>query len=411
MVMNKTRMLAFIVAMGWLMALVAFSACSTPGKEVPDPGFFGKGPEHNLLRVPRWRAPDFSDDMPLEGLLDAVQASMDYYQGLAPDRPFRFGRDTFTAEEMMGSLQKFMDIMQDNSGEEERRDALLGQFRVYRGGGRKDVTFTGYYEPVPRGSRLPGIDCTVPIYRVPDDMISVDLGLFLDDLKGKRIVGRYQDGSLVPYYSRYDIDRLESLSGRGYEIAWVEDPVEAFFLHIQGSGRIILPDGSAIGVHYAGNNGRPYSSIGRLLIEEGKVAAEDMSMSTIRDYLTAHPEEMDRILDHNTKYVFFSADSSGPSGSVGVPLSAGRSLATDPAYYPPGALAYIDTEEPVLADDGKPTEWKKIKRFVLNQDSGEAISGPSRADLFWGSGDEAGQVAGWMKQNGSLYFIAPRKGG
>ena len=172
-----------------------------------------------------------------------------------------------------------------------------------------------------------------------------------------------------------------------------------------------MPDGSAIGVHYAGNNGHPYRSIGRLLIEDGKVPAEDMSMSGIRDYLTAHPEEMERILDHNDKYIFFAADNAGPSGSVGVPLKAGRSLATDPTYYPPGALAYIDTVEPVLSEEGRPQEWKKVKRFVLNQDTGEAISGPCRADLFWGSGNEAGQVAGWMKQNGSLYFLAPRKDG
>ncbi len=407
--MNGTRKFVLKMIWGWLLSVFVISACSTPGKEVPDPGFFGPGPEHNLLRVARWSAPDFTDDMQMEGLSDAVKASLGYYQGLAPDRVFRFGRDTFTAKEMIDSLEKFMGDIQENQGDKERRDALLRHFRLYRGGGGRDVLFTGYYEPVIRGSRLPGVDSTVPIYRLPDDMISVSLGLFSAELKGRRVVGRYQDGTLIPYYSRHDIDREELLSGRGYEIAWVEDPIEAFFLHIQGSGRIILPDGSAVCVHYAGSNGRPYRSIGRYLIEEGKITAEEMSMRAIKDYLVSYPEEMDQILDYNEKYIFFVGDSTGPTGSVGVRLNAGRSIATDPAYYPRGALGYIDTEQPVLSEDGVPKEWKRVKRFVMNQDSGEAIRGPCRVDMFWGSGDEAGEVAGWMKQKGRLYFLAPRR--
>lgn len=396
--------------MGCILTLLMTAACAAPEGKVKESAGTVVTPENDLKRISRWNMPEFNDDLPMAGLVEAVRGSVEYYRRQNPNRTYRFGKDVFTARDLQNALEKFLSLMEQTPGEKERRAVLRKNFRVYRGGGKKDkVLFTGYYEPVLYGSRLPGIDYTVPLMGMPNDLIKVELATFLPDLKGRRLVGRYQNGALVPYYSRYEIDRLGILGGRGYEIAWIQDPVEAFFLQIQGSGRIIFPDGSIRCVHYAGNNGRPYRSIGKRLIETGKIPAEEMSMRSLKDYLKKHPEEMERALDYNENYVFFEDVPLGPLGGTGILLTPERSMATDPRFYPPGALAYIETEVPVLGEDGRPREWKTVHRFVLNQDAGGAIRGPERADLFWGTGDAAGQVAGWMKQSGRLYFLAPRQ--
>jgi len=367
-------------------------------------------PESAMQRIYGWSVPDLSDDLPLEGLLEAVRGSMEFYEGQDRNLAYRFGKDLYKASELKTSLQNFITLMEQTGYQDERRKLIKDRFHLYRAGDKqKKVLFTGYFEPVLYGSRLPGIDSMVPVYGVPSDLITVDLSKFMPEEKGKRLIGRYQGGTLVPYYTRYEIDRLGILSGRGYEIAWVQDPVEAFFLQVQGSGKIIFPDGSVVHVHYAANNGRPYRSIGELLTRTGKIPGEQMSMHALKAYLKAHPEELERTLDYNQRYVFFEEVPTGPLGSTGVPLTPERSLATDPKVYPPGALVYVETEVPVLGDDGMPARWQRIQRFVLNQDAGGAIRGPGRADLFWGSGETAGQVAGWMNRAGNMYFLAPKQ--
>jgi membrane-bound lytic murein transglycosylase A len=397
--------------LGMILTLAMVASCAAPRTETAEPEAYGEGTIGDLSRVSWLRAPALSDDLPPSGLLDAVAASIGYYEKQSPDKLYRFGRDVYKAGDLKKALEDFAAIVRRNPGEEERRKALKEGFVVYRGGGgEKEVLVTGYYEPILNGSRLPGIGNNVPIYGLPKDLITVDSSAFVPDMGGKRLVGRYQNGSLVPYYTRYEIDNLGVLRGRGYELAWIADPLDAFFLQVQGSGRIMLPSGGQLSVGYAGNNGRAYRSIGKLLIETGKIPDSEMSMHTLKQYLRTHPEDREAVLAYNENYVFFKEVPSGPLGSTGVLLTPERSVATDPGNYPPGALAYLETEAPMVGEDGRQMGWKKVARFVLNQDAGGAIRGPGRVDLFWGSGEESGRVAGWMKKPGRLYFLAPKPG-
>jgi membrane-bound lytic murein transglycosylase A len=197
------------------------------------------------------------------------------------------------------------------------------------------------------------------------------------------------------------------LQGRGLERVWLRDAWERFVLHIQGSGRVRLPDGRAIRVGYAASNGRPYRAIGRYLREQGYLQEKEISMERIGAFLQSNPGRAEEILSINERYIFFRllADSEGPLGALGVPLTPGRSIATDLTLFPPGALAYLVSRQPELDESGKLTGWKELRRFVLNQDAGGAILGPGRVDLFFGSGDRAGRAAGEMKEEGKIYFL------
>jgi membrane-bound lytic murein transglycosylase A len=265
---------------------------------------------------------------------------------------------------------------------------------------------TGYYEPVVEASpeRTPGY--AVPILGLPDDLVEARLEAFDPRYRGERIVGRVDGRRLVPYWPRADID-AGRLAGRGLELAWARDPVDVFFMEIQGSGTLRFPDGREQRVGYAGANGRAYRAIGRLLIDEGHVPREAMSMQAIRAWLAAHPEERRRVLQHNESYVFFRPLTGPPEGSLGRPLTPGRSIATDMRLFPPGALAFIETEQPERAADGA-TRWSPLARFVLNQDTGGAIRGAGRVDFFWGRGERAAFAAGLMRQPGRLHVLVAR---
>ncbi len=404
--LNQTKTFLFVA----LLLLGLLSACAAPAPDVAAVSD-NLDPVNDLKPVKWWRGgPSFSDDTSIESLVVAGRGSLEYYEKQSPGRTYRFGRDVYTAGELKQFLVDFLTFAGKYPDAGERREYLKKNAKIYRGGGkRKKVLFTGYYEPVLEGSRLPGIQYSVPIFRLPGDLITVDLGEFEPRFKRRSLVGRYQDGTLVPYYTRHEIDRLEALSGRGYEIVWVRDPLEAFFLHIQGSGKILLPDGRVLNVHYAGNNGKPYRPIGRYLAEQEKIALEDISTDTIKKYMMNHPEDSEKIMDYNERYIFFAETKGGPLGSSGILLTPDRSMATDPAFYPPGALAYIETEVPVPMREGTPVTWEQANRFVFNQDAGGGVKGPGRADLFFGTGPLAGERAGEMKQGGKIYFLAPKK--
>lgn len=401
------RAVGRIAGFGFLGLILA--SCAAPGEEIEERQAPPTAVEESLVRAGKLSVQDLSDDLPRATLKEAVEKSLAYYARLDPKKPVTFGKDRYTVRDMQAMLRQFLALLDEPLDGKAIKDAMRERFVAYRGGGRtKEVLFTGYYEPVLHGSRLPGLDYTVPIYRVPADLIRVDLGLFRENLKGTRIVGRYSEGTLVPYYTRHEIDRLGLLNGRGYEIAWLQDPVDVFFLHIQGSGKVILPDRSVIHVHYAAANGRPYRGIGNVLVEQGAVPAADKSMWAIRKYLESNPAEQAGIMDYNESYVFFEAVPGGPLGSLGVRLTAGRSIAVDPDCYPPGALAYVETEVPVMGEDGRPVSWETVRRFVLVQDAGGAIRGPNRGDIFWGDAEDAGLQAGWMNRTGKIYFFAPK---
>jgi membrane-bound lytic murein transglycosylase A len=401
------RAVGRIVGFGFVGLILA--SCAAPREAIEEQGTLPAAVEESLVPAGKLSVPDLADDLPRATLKEAVQRSLAYYARLGPKKPVRFGRDRYTVRDMQAMLRQFLALLDEPLDGKAIKDAVQERFAVYRGGGRtREVQFTGYYEPVLYGSRLPGLDYTVPIYRVPADLIKADLGAFREDLKGIRIVGRYREGTLVPYYTRHEIDRLGLLNGRGYEIAWLQDPVDVFFLHIQGSGKVILPDGSLLHVHYAAGNGRPYRGIGNLLVGRGAISAEDKSMWAVKKYLKSNPAEQAGIMDYNERYVFFEVVPGGPLGSLGVPLTAGRSIAMDPDCYPRGALAYIETEVPVIGEDGQPMFWETVRRFVLVQDAGGAIQGPTRGDIFWGDDEDAGMQAGWMNRTGKIYLFAPK---
>lgn len=269
--------------------------------------------------------------------------------------------------------------------------------------GNADGLFTGYYEPELHGSRTKSARYRIPLYRVPGDLVTADLGLFREQLKGIRIVGRVKDGSLRPYDSRADIDE-GSLSGRGWELVYVDDPVDAFFLHIQGSGRVLLDDGSVMQVGYAGTNGRQYVAIGGELAAGGAIAKDDVSMQSIRAWLSAHPDQAERIMETNPSYVFFrELQGDGPVGSEGTVLTAGRSLAVDPRFVAFGIPVWLETRDPLDPS-------RALDRLLIAQDTGGAIKGPVRGDVFWGPGREAAERAGHMKSLGRYYLLLPKAG-
>jgi membrane-bound lytic murein transglycosylase A len=356
--------------------------------------------------------PVFRDDLDRESLARAVRKSLEYYARLPERTTYRLATERFTVRDMKESLGAFLEIVEtsDSPATIERR--VRETFDVYRASGGAPsgkVLFTGYYEPVLKGSPGRSEQYRYPIYRKPDDSVVVQLGKFREKYRNERLVGRVENGELVPYFSREEIDGAGVLENRGLEIAWFADPVDIFFLHIQGSGMICLPDGMCFQVSYAQSNGRAYRSIGRLLIDSGKATRENLSMQGIKKYLREHPEEAREILNYNESYVFFRRVEEGPVGSIGVALTGGRSIATDQTIFPRGALAFVKTRKPVIGPGGDIRSWVPFSRFVLNQDTGGAITGPGRVDLFCGRGNEAEITAGHLKEEGDLYFLVLKK--
>jgi membrane-bound lytic murein transglycosylase A len=273
---------------------------------------------------------------------------------------------------------------------------------------KKEVLFTGYYEPVIQGRLSRDDEYRYPVYAVPADLITIDLSLFSERFNGETIVARYADNEVIPYYDREEIEKNNPLEETAEVLAWANNLIDLFFLQIQGSGKIQLDDGSTINIHYHASNGHPYRSIGRLLIDEGKILKEEMSMQKIRAYLNENPHEIDRILNYNKSYVFFKLEADGPIGSLQERLTETRSLALDRRIFPPAALSYMETQRPLIDEAGLIIGWSDFKGFVLNQDTGGAIRGPGRADLYWGSGSFAKIAAGHMQHTGKLYFLVLR---
>lgn len=287
------------------------------------------------------------------------------------------------------------------------RDFIEKAFIPYRvlNNGRSEGLFTAYYEPVLRGSRQYGGQYTVPIYGRPKDLVTADLGTFSPDLHGRKIVGRIKNGKLGPYHNRASINS-GSLDGRRLEIVWVDNPIDAFFLHIQGSGQVVLENGRRIRIGYTAQNGHPYRSIGRELIRSGALTRKGVSMQSIRTWIQANPKKGHKLMEKNPSYIFFrEVKAKGPVGAQGVPLTPLRSLAVDRRFIPLGVPFWIDT---IVPAGNSWTESQPLRRLFIAQDTGGAIRGPVRADIFWGTGQEAGKTAGRMKHPGNYYLLLPR---
>jgi membrane-bound lytic murein transglycosylase A len=280
-------------------------------------------------------------------------------------------------------------------------EAKFDAYAVVAPDGAREGLVTGYYEPVLRGSRTRDARYRLPVYGVPGDLVVVDLSAQYPELRGLRLRGRLNGRRLEPYYSRGEIDAQNGSFGAPV-IAWVADPVELFFLQVQGSGQIQLDSGERLRVGYADQNGYPYRSLGRHLVEQGELALEDASMQGIKAWAAAHPERLGDALSQNPSYVFFRElpAGAGPVGALGLPLQAGFSIAVDPRFVPLGAPVYLSTTYPLSE--------QPLQRLVMAQDTGGAIRGAVRADFFWGSGPEAGESAGRMKQSGRLWILWPR---
>jgi len=283
-------------------------------------------------------------------------------------------------------------------------------YRVTSSDGSERGLVTGYYEPLLAGSRTRSAQYPTPLYAPPDDLLVVELSDLYPELKGKRVRGRLDGRRVVPYWVRSDIDAGKAGTD-GKALVYVSDPVDAFFLQIQGSGRVALDDGSVIRVGYADQNGQPFRSVARVLIDRGELARGEASMQGIRAWGRDHPEQLPALLDENPSYVFFrevppaapgslEAAIDGPIGSLGVPLAAGRTIAVDPRVIPLGAPMFLATTWP-LSD-------APLQRLVMAQDTGGAIRGPIRADFFWGFGAEAGSEAGRMRQQGAQWLLWPK---
>ncbi len=343
--------------------------------------------------------PSFRDDLDRTSLKTAVTHSLTALQNKRDSETLAVAGQRVTVAQVRESLASFLTILERGG---DVQAVLNRKFSIYRV--TTPVLFTGYHEPVLRGSRIRTGRFRYPLYRRPDDLVELETTSAMGG--GEKQFGRMVNGQFSPYFSREEIDGKGVLNGKHYELLWVDDPVSLFLLHVQGSGQILLPDGTRLRVGYAASNGRPYKSIGKLLIDQGKLGPGEVTTPAIRRYLQAHLDEQNAVLFANPRYIFFQLTTAeGPRGSLGVPLTPGRSLAVDPKLYPIGALAFMRTRRPVV-DSGGRVAWKEFSRFVLLQDTGAAISGWRRADLFWGA--DAEDEAGLMSQEGELYLLVKK---
>src|SRR5262245_48131281 len=268
--------------------------------------------------------------------------------------------------------------------------------------------FTGYYEPQLKGSRTKHGPYQTPLYGIPADLVNVDLGLFRDNLKGQRIVGQITNGRLIPYPARADIENGGLAQAK--PLLYVDDAVDAFFLQIQGSGRVVLDDGTVVRAAYGAQNGRAYTAIGAVLIQKGELKREEVSMQSIRAWLIAHPEEAQQIMNANASYVFFTEQALGDpllgaAGAQGVPLTPEASLAVDLSLHALGVPVWLETTAPD-PDATKPD--RTFERLLIMQDTGGAIRGPVRGDVYWGYSADAAAIAGRMRNEGRMTVFLPK---
>jgi membrane-bound lytic murein transglycosylase A len=384
------------------LALTLIAGCATPRPEV------------GLLPVPpaQVRRQPLTDDADLAGLAAALRQSIRYYQRLPDSATFTYGDLVYRPREMAASTALFLKIVEETAGE-ARDAAIREQFLFFESrNDRGAAFFTGYFEPVLPGSLARTERFRAPLYAVPADLVVLDLAPYADlgllpaEVRSKSLRGKIQGRKLVPYDDRDRIAFKDALAARAEPIAWVTDEIELFFLQIQGSGLIRLEDGTLLRVNYADQNGHPYRAIGKLLRD--KIPPEQMSLQALKAYLRAHPEQVREVLDYNPSYTFFRRVEEGPLGNIQVPLTPGRSLAMDARLAPKGGIAWIDTTLPAAATPGAAAPLP-VRRFGVVQDTGGAIAGHGRVDIFWGTGDEAEAIAGPFKQQGRVFLLVARK--
>lgn len=365
-----------------------------------------RSPDRALVELAPSDYPLFADDLDFEGLADALAQSETHLLKLvrfAPERTVRFGAESVPVRKVLETVEKLQTLVRARPTPGELQVALRKDFRVFRSTGGDEhgtVVFTGYFLPELRGSLVASETFRYPLHARPGSMVTVRAKDFPG--LGGDIVGFVDQGRLVPLPDRSAI-AAGALDDKTTPIVWVDSLLDAFFLHIQGSGVVRLPDGSTRVVSYAGKNGHPYRAIGGELVRRGALRRDEVSMQSIRAWLEANPSEQDAVLHTNPSYVFFELGDA-PRGSLGVPVTPDRTIATDPGVFPKGAPAFIQTRRPVDVNGSV----RDFARFVVDQDTGSAIRSAARVDLYFGSGEYAAYAAGHLNEPGQLYYLLAR---
>jgi len=355
-------------------------------------------PQDALVVQPEWPA-GIQENLELDipGLKEQIIRMKERYLNKLPaNQVFAYGKYSHTATELVETIDELLKVLDSSSDPKAVYAELKERFVLYQsvgadGGGK--ISFTGYYVPQFSGSLNKSEIYKYPLYRYPKELLKQD-----------------PSGKASPFYTREEIDTNRVLEGKNYELVWLDDIVNAFFIQVQGSGIIKLDNGKDMYVGYAGGNGQPYSSLGKLLISEGKLTQENVSMQTIRQYLSEHPEDAQRVLNTCKSYVFFEEKKDIAVGNVGVPLVDQCAIATDTKYFPRAAVSMVSLRKPVANEDSTNIlEWKPFTRIVFNLDTGGAIKGAGRVDYFWGAGEYAALAAGNTKETGQLYFLMKKK--
>jgi membrane-bound lytic murein transglycosylase A len=312
-----------------------------------------------------------------------------------------FPMGDITHEQSVASLRAIGDLLDQGLRGKELQSAILARFDFYQSVGCDDkgtVLFTGYYTPIFDGSLTPDARYRYPLYKQPDDLVKGPNG----EILGRKMTG----GAIVAYPSRREIEQSGMLKGQ--EVAWMADPFEVYIAHVQGSARLRLPDGKLVTMGYAANNGHEYNSVAQEMIRDQLVPASGMSLKAMIDYFKAHPDKIDMYIQRNPRYVFFRVDQGDPRGSLNEPVIAMRTIATDKSIYPRACLSFLKTVLP------RPVGYRIVKApytgFVLDQDTGGAIRAPGRCDVYMGVGDQAGEMAGQVYEEGQLYYLFVKTG-
>ena len=359
----------------------------------------------SLQYKPAQYIPELTDNGDKASLILSSEKQLHRLAKLPSNTIIQFGPDAYDATWLHESLAYFIQLQKTKSPP-ELEHILRKEFNFYQATGlsystNRKTLFTGYFEPVFPGSLHQEFPYIYPLYSVPDDLV-------VDKTGSTTQIGRMENGTLAPYWSRKQIN-LENRCAT-FEVAYLQDPIDVFVLHIQGSGKIRLPDNSLRSLHFAGTNGLQYKSIGRLLVDSGKMKLADVNMESIRDYLNTHPKEQDTIFQYNPRFTFFKLlESKSPKGSGGVGLTPERSIAIDTSTLPWQAPAFVSTNIPTFNDEGGIKTYQPFNRFMMAQDTGAAITGSGRVDIFWGNGSEAEKTASHLKEKGHLYFLVKKK--
>lgn len=352
--------------------------------------------QSSFASLPNWKSENFQD------LAQAYNRSCDRILKKGSQSLFGVSEKFGKAQEWQIACRKFQKINQQST--KNIRQFFEQNFTPYStmAGNNPEGLFTGYYEASLKGSKTRKAPYIYPLRARPDDLVMVNLGEFRDELKGQRIAGRVKGGNLKPYETHKEILAGKLPKGQDKALVWVDSPVDAFFIQIQGSGVVALDDGTTMRVGYAGQNGHPYYAVGRELVKQGALRKDEVSLQTIRQWMKTHPNQAQEVMTTNKSYVFFrELDGKGPKGGEGVTLTPMRSLAVDHSIIPYGLPVWLSAENPN-------PQAGQINRLMIAQDTGGAIRGPVRGDFFWGYGAKAEQMAGAMKSKGRYWFLLPK---